>query len=192
MVFDSRRRRTIPTDVGEWVDHPTVASEAGRQAVGLPKKQPGRPGEPGTLTRFPANFVPPSTAQDFSAAANASFGPGPLTQVIATFTIPRGSIGVVRSVSFQINNMLVTTLISFAVTINEAPYPGWTYSIFPRAAANVVVSFGPEETFIKVPDGALVGFQVTRTDAGTNLVGGLFHGWHFSKSIAAQYGMAGV
>lgn len=192
MVFDSRKRRTIPTDIGQYVDYPTVASEAGRQAAGLPKARPGMPGQPGTLTRFPANFVPPPTALDFNASANRNFGPGPATATIATFRIPRGSIGVVRSLSFQINNMLVTTIINFSLTINEAPVPGWTYSIFPRAAANVVVSFGPEETFIKVPDGSLIGFQVTRQDAGTNLVGGLFHGWHFSKTIAAAYGMAGV
>lgn len=190
MVFDSRKRRVIPTDVGDYVEHPMVATDEGRKAAG--KAQPIRAGFGGTLTRLPANFVPPPTALDFSASANASFGPGPATQTIATFTIPRGSIGVVRAISFQINNMLVTTIISFALTINEAPVPGWTYSIFPRAAANVVVSFGPEETFVKVPDGALVGFQVIRTDAGTNLVGGLFHGWHFSKTIAAAYGMAGI
>lgn len=190
MVFDSRQRRVIPVDVGDYVEHPTIATDEGRREAGVPQRRRVR--EAGTLTRFPANFVPPPTAQDFSASANQSVGPGPVTVVIATFTIPRGSIGVVRSLSFQINNMLVSTIVSFAFTLNEAPVPGWSYSIFPRAAANVIVSFGPEETFIKVPDGALCGFQVTLTDAGTNLVGGLFHGWHFSKSVAEQFGISGI
>lgn len=85
--------------------------------------------------------------------------------------------------------MLVTTVIALALTINEGVAPGWSYNIFPRAAASVALSFGPEETFIKVPDGSLVGFQVTLTDAGTYTVGGTFHGWHFSKSVAEEYGV---
>jgi hypothetical protein len=133
--------------------------------------------------------MPPPTAQDFSASASQSVGPGPVTATIATFTIPRGSIGVVRSIVFNINNMLATTVVNLALTLNQGVASGWSYNVFPRAAASVALSFGPEETFIKVPDGSLVGFFVTLTDAGTYLIGGTFHGWHFSKSVAEEYGI---
>jgi hypothetical protein len=84
--------------------------------------------------------------------------------------------------------MLATTIVTIAITINQGVAPGWSYSIFPRAAASVAVSFGPEETFIQGPDGSLIGFLVTLTDAGTYIMGGLFHGWHFSKNVAEEYG----
>lgn len=184
-----QRSPVVPIDVGQYVDKPTIATEAGRKAAGV-RPLPGSPqARGGELTKLPARFMPPPTAQDFSASANQSVGPGPTTVVIATFVIPRGSIGVIRSIVFNINNMLATTIVSLAFTINEAPAPGWSYNIFPRAAASVAVSFGPEETFIKIPDGSLCGFQVTVTDAGTYLVGGTFHGWHFSKSVAQEYGI---
>ena len=179
----------VPLDQAGWVDRPTVATEAGRRAAGV---QP-RPGSPeargGQLTKLPAYFMPPPTAQDFSASANQSVGPGPTVVTIATFRIPRGAVGVIRSINFNINNMLATTIVALALTINEGVASGWSYNVFPRAAASVSLSFGPEETFIKVPDGSLVGFQVTLTDAGTYIIGGLFHGWHFSKNIAQEYGI---
>jgi hypothetical protein len=96
---------------------------------------------------------------------------------------------VVRSIVFNINNMLATTVVNLALTLNQGVASGWSYNVFPRAAASVALSFGPEETFIKVPDGSLIGFFVTLTDAGTYLIGGTFHGWHFSKSVAEEYGI---
>lgn len=189
-----RRSRSVPLDQAEYIDKPTVATEAGRRAAaGMPPTPgTGMAGVAGTLTRFPATFVPPPTAIDFSASASAVVGPGPVTVELATFTIPRGSVGVVRSIVFNINNMLVTTIVSLALTINQGLAPGWRYTVFPRAAASVALSFGPEETYIKIPDGALIGFSTTLTDAGTNRIGGTFHGWHFSKTVAMQYGISGI
>ena len=178
----------VPLDQAGWVDRPTVATDAGRKAAGV---QP-RPGSPqargGELTKLPARFMPPPTAQDFSASASQAVGPGPVQALITNFTIPRGSVGVIRSINFNINNMLATTVVAIALTLNQGVASGWSYNIFPRAAASLSVAFGPEETFIKVPDGSLVGFLVTLTDAGTYLIGGTFHGWHFSKNLAEEYG----
>lgn len=183
------RGLVVPIDQADYIDKPTIATPAGRRAAGI-QPLPGSPEDRGgLLTKLPARFMPPPTAQDFSASANQSVGPGPVTAVLATFQIPRGSVGVIRSLNFNINNMLATTVVALALTINQGVAPGWTYNIFPRAAASVALSFGPEETYIKVPDGSLIGFQVILTDAGTYIIGGTFHGWHFSKSVAAEYGI---
>lgn len=184
-----RRRGIVPLDQSSFVDRPTIATAEGREAAGV-RPIPGSPAaRGGELTKLPARFMPPPTAWDFSASANQSVGPGPTTVELTSFTIPRGSVGVVRSITFNINNMLLTTVVSIALTINQGVAPGWSYNIHPRAAASVAISFGPEETFIKVPDGSVIGFLVTLTDAGTYTMGGLFHGWHFSKSVAAEYGI---
>ena len=184
-----QRSSAVPIDQAGYVDKPTVATDAGRRAAGV-RPSPGSPqARGGELSKLPARFMPPPTAQDFSASASQAVGPGPVVATIANFTIPRGSVGVVRSIVFNINNMLATTIVSLALTLNQGVASGWSYNVFPRAAASVALSFGPEETYIKVPDGSLVGFLVTLTDGGTYLIGGTFHGWHFSKSVAEEYGI---
>ena len=184
-----RRGLVVPIDQAGYVDKPTIATEAGRKAAGM-QPLPGSPeARGGLLTKLPARFMPPPTAQDFVASANVSVGPGPVTVNIASFTIPRGSVGVIRSINFNINSMLVTTVVAFALMLNQGVAPGWSVNVFPRVAASVSISFGPEETFIKVPDGSLVDLRITLTDAGTYLIGSTFHGWHFSKSVAEEYGI---
>lgn len=183
-------KKFLPTDV---VAHGAVPGAPGRGSVnaeGEPISREVR--SQGQLTRLPAIFAPPPGSNDFSASATVLLGAGPSVTVVAAAQIPANSVGVVRSVSFSIRNMLLTTVASFAVLINGGVVAGWNYTVFPQAAATVTLSFGPEETFIVVPDGATVGFQVTITDAVAYTVGGLFHGWHFSKATAGDYGLSGI
>ena len=106
---------------------------------------------------------------------------------------PQNSIGYIRSIQFDINDVVATTLVTFSLLFNEAPVPGWNnIRVFPRVASSVSISYGPEETFIRVPDGQTIALRVTVTDANTYVVGALYHGWHFSKSLAGDYGLAGT
>lgn len=188
-----RPRNVYPKDI---VQHVSVRGKTGPGRGGVmgtpPPDEGGERGMKTILTLPPAQFVPPPGSIDFSASATSVVGPGPATVVVAGFELPVGRIGVIRSLLFEIQNSVVSTLARFSVTLNEGPVPGWTYDVFPKAAAFSSLSFGPDETFILTPSAALVGFLITISDAGTYTVGATFHGWHISKRTAVAYGLSGV
>lgn len=188
-------RRIVPKDVKQGVEHPPTVHRPGQERSISGLSVPRAVAAQGTLLRFPPQFSPPRGAKDFQATGSGTVA-GPLTTTIVpgvSFRIPRNAVGIIRSLEFDINAVTVTTVVSWSLLFNESPVPGWdNINLFPRAASSIAVSYGPEETFIWVPDGALIQIQVTVTDAASYLIGALFHGWHFSKSIAAEYGLAGT
>ena len=188
------KRWVQPTDIANFVERPTKAKRR-RPAVTpsgivIPREVESQ----GELFRFPPSFAPPPGSLDFQRTGRSTVN-GPTTTVIlgnTTFTLPRGSAGYIRSITFDVNAISVTTDITFTLLFNQAPVPGWqNLSLFPRAASSASLAYGPEETFIWVPDGQTVSIEATVTDAASYLIGGQYHGWHFSKSIAAEYGLAG-
>jgi hypothetical protein len=186
-------RRIVPKDQKQYVESPPRVhrgAQASISGAAVPRAVQAQ----GVLLRFPPQFSPPRGALDFQATGNGTVA-GPNTTSIVpgvSFTIPRNSVGIIRSLEFDINSVTVLTDVRFSLLFNEAPVPGWSnIGLFPRAASSIAVSYGPEETFIWVPDGQTIQVQVTVTDAASYLIGALFHGWHFSKSIAAEYGLAG-
>lgn len=191
----SRIERDIyPVDVISAVESPGRFRQPGGAPGGPQGVRSELVNDRGALTRLPASFVPPPEAIDFRAGGNNSVTGPATTAAIANsaVNIPRGTVGYIRSVTFNINNMIATTVVSFSVLLNGAPISGWNnISIFPRVAASVSVSFTPDETFIKISDGGTISLQVTVTDGGTYVLGGNFHGWHFSKRVAQDYGIGG-
>jgi hypothetical protein len=189
-------RFVAPLDVGHYVEKPTKAKRrrevAGESASGIviPREVESQ----GQLFRFPPSFAPPPGAQDFQRTGRSTVA-GPSTTTIlgnTTFTIPRGSVGYIRSLTWDANALSVTSDISFTVLFNQAPVPGWQdLRLFPRAASSASLAYSPDETYIWVPDGQTISLQVTVTDGASYLIGGQYHGWYFSKSIAAEYGLAG-
>ena len=188
-------RFVAPLDVGHYVEKPTRAKRRRgpvKSATGM--DIPREVESQGELFRFPPSFAPPPGAQDFQRTGRSTVnGPGTTTILgNTTFRLPRGSVGYIRSLTFDVNALSVTTDIEFSLLFNGAPVPGWTnLALFPRAASSASLAYGPEETYIWVPDGQTVSLEVTVIDGASYLIGGQYHGWHFSKSIAAEYGLAG-
>jgi len=142
----------------------------------------------------PPTDVRPPSARDFSisgtlAGATLATTPAPIPG--AAFTVPVGNVGVIRSVVFLVNGLLVTSQVSFTLTFNLAPVEGWTnIPVLPRAAASVATSYGPDETALPVPENNAIGVVVTVLDGGAYQVSALLHGWFYPKEIAQAFDAA--
>jgi hypothetical protein len=168
------RRGTLPVDV-EFRNRP--GARGGRfsgdgTGYGTPQFTVGAP----TVER-------PPLAVDFNLFDTLTARTSVNTPALfpnAQFQVPPGRVAVIRSISILANNLLVTSDVRWALLFNEVPEPGWDrLTINPRAAGSVEVSWTPEETFIPVPEGALIDWRVTVLDAGTYQVSIAAHGWHY-------------
>lgn len=104
-----------------------------------------------------------------------------------------GELGVIRSLTLNINDMLQTTNVRFDLLFDGAPVDGWSdLRIFPRVAASVSATYEPAVTMVLVPEGSQVSVRIRVIDGGTYQVGASYTGWRYSTSLAARYGLAGV
>ncbi|MGE0347375.1 MAG: hypothetical protein AB7N73_15015 [Gemmatimonadales bacterium] len=129
----------------------------------------------------------PPTARDFNLFGTLAARDSANTPALfptATFTLPSGNVGVIRSISILANNLLVTSDVVWTLLFNEAPVFGWNrLTINPRAAGSVEVSWTPEETYIPVPENARIDFSVRVNDGGTYQVSVAVHGWMYATAL---------
>lgn len=103
---------------------------------------------------------------------------------LASFQVPSNNVAAIRAISILANGLLVTSDIVWALKYNGVAVTGWNrLTINPRAAGSVEVSWPPEETFIRVPEGSLVTFDVEVLDGGTYQLSVAFHGWFYSVAL---------
>lgn len=149
---------------------------------------PGQPGGPRVAFNVGLPSVEkPAGSSDFNifgtlAGRTAANTPAQL----ASFAIPANTVAVIRSISILANGLLVTSNILWALKFNDSAVSGWnTLTINPRAAGSVEVSWTPEETFIRVPEGTTISFDATVLDGGTYQVSVSAHGWFYSTALDA-------
>lgn len=122
-------------------------------------------------------------ATGFNAAGTPAVIPG------SQFTLPANHVGILRSVVLSVNTMLITSALTWTFRQDGIPIEGWgQLTIFPRAAGSVAEAFGPEETFIFLPEGGVtidVFFNVT--DAAAYQAGVSYHGWSYPKAAWDQF-----
>lgn len=143
------------------------------------------------LTVAPWAIYPPPDALDFSRAVSFTPGAGPVTVTPAGLQVQldRGYVAVVRDITLIINDMLATTDVVFRLRVNQGPVQGWeALTILPRVAGSVSRGNLPESTVIRIPDGALIDWQIVVNDAGVYRIGVDYHGWSVSKKTADRYG----
>lgn len=104
--------------------------------------------------------------------------------LLASFQVPPNSVAVIRSVSILANALLVTSDIEWQLRFNGVAVQGWdALTINPRAAGSVEVSWTPDETYIRVPEGALVEWFVRVLDGGTYQLSIGAHGWFYGSAL---------
>lgn len=170
-----------------------VSSGAG---PALPGGFPGEggappPPSPGFLRTVPqpVSVKPPGIGHDFlegTQVTGVTSASGPAS--LATFSMPAGNRGWVRSLILQVNGLLLTSQISFSLQVNNTPVPG--LGIIPVFAAVLTVyiqSWGPEEVFVDVAPDTQVQLLATVADAGTYTLGGLMHGWYVPAQVADAF-----
>lgn len=148
------------------------------------------PQAPVYLPTTPPWELPPPGAINFLSenAGGSSIGPGPTTLRIASLVTPGHMVGVIREVQFEINNILATTVIRFELQFNGVTVPGFSRTMFPKAAATDVFAFDPRTTMVEIPGNEPeVSVLVRLTDGGTYLVGVMFRGWFYDERIRHAY-----
>jgi hypothetical protein len=93
--------------------------------------------------------------------------------------LPQNNIGIIRGVNLFITNMLTTTNLTWTLTFNGAPVPGYSnLSIFPRLAPFVSNSF---DSFIRIPQGNPMKVRIvySNNDGGTYTIGAGLSGWNW-------------
>lgn len=130
----------------------------------------------------------PTTARDFymNGTQTARVIANTPSEFPGSFTVPANNLGVIRSVSILANSLLITSNILWTLRYNGTAVEGWNQlTIAPRAAGSIEVSFVPQETFIPVPEGSRISWDVTVVDAGTYQVSVTTHGWFYPTSVRA-------
>jgi len=142
----------------------------------------------------PPTDVRPPSARDFTLSgtlAGAAVGTTPAVIPGAAFVVPVGNVGVIRSVVFLVNNLLLTSQVSFTLTFNAGAVEGWSnIPVAARVAASVSTSFGPEETALPVPENTAIAVVVTVLDGAVYQVSTIIHGWFYPKEIGAPFDAA--
>lgn len=146
----------------------------------------GVPRPPGRRLRGDPQVTPP---RGYRALLEQSRLPvtGPNTITLASFAVPRHMVGVIREVTFQVNDVVTSSDITFTIRTNQSPVTGYVYALFPRAASHITVEFDPYSTYVPLPDGALVDVQVRVVDIGTYLIGATLRGWLYPGDLETQY-----
>lgn len=187
--------RRVPSDIPGRLRGERVSPSYGAGPPGAPGA-PGRPQAP-PLGRTMAVPVPwatkPAGAREinidafgggFNAAASPALIPG------SVFQLPADNVGVLRSITLNVNAMLTTSLLEWRFLFDGNPVEGWSnVSMFPRNAGYAGSAYGPDETFIDIPAGAIISVQiiVDPADANTYQAGVTYHGWSYPKRLADRF-----
>lgn len=103
--------------------------------------------------------------------------------------IPGSTYGIIRSVVFDITNMLPTTSVDFSLIINGGAVQGYAQvQIFPRTAPFVQNGFD-SGVFFQGP--ADISLQFDNNDGGNYVVGGSVGGWYWPQASDARWRQTG-
>lgn len=149
------------------------------------------PGVNAQPVQLPPTFYRPSGATDFYAstpAAGVSVDTAASPAELASFTLPTGQVGALRSVSFSVNNLTTASRIRWSMLFNDTPVAGWAdRRVFPRAATSFTDFNGGDLVQILIPEGTTVRFVASVDDVGTYTIGLEFFGWHYDLAIQRAY-----
>ncbi len=126
-----------------------------------------------------AQFFNVMGSEDSVGASTGNFITG------ADFTLGKGNVGVLRSFTVYVNDMVATTDIQFTLMVNGGPAPGFgTIKMFPRVAASVANTF---ECMIILPAECKLDAYFTQVDAGAYKVGVAYSGWQYPESSGRRW-----
>lgn len=137
-------------------------------------------------------LTPMPGAQQFNQEGDVA------SAAVQTATLPNLDINVpqgyrcrVSSVSTYIDNMLITTNVTWSVLVNSAPAPVAGFQnlrMFPRAAPFVGNTF---DAFLLISGPADIVVQFTNGDGGTYQIGAALSGWIWNIALEAQWKNSG-
>ena len=189
MTAPRRVPPNVPRDVHEWERAPDAPQVQGG-GIGMRAGTQMQPLGRALMVPPPWMYPPGDAARYIFREEDTTLAAGPVVQTElagSVFQIPAQNVAVIRELNFSVNNMLITSDITFRVTFNQAPVEGYTFKLFPRAAASVSVAFPAESTVLHVPEAVRVAITVQVGDAGAYQVGCSWRGWFHSKDIHNRF-----
>lgn len=141
----------------------------------------------------PPHWIRPPQASEVNIDTSGTGFNNATTPVVlagSAFQIPADNVGVIRSVVLSVNNLTTTSQLVWRLRFNGVGVQGWNnLTIFPRLAASISVAYGPDETFIPIPDGVLIDVElvVLPADGNTYQAGVSYHGWYYGKELAEAF-----
>ena len=132
---------------------------------------------------LPPTCFPDPVARRLVSQLSATLTAGG-TAVVATVQLNASEIAVIADVEIGINNMLTTTVATWAIRFNGSPVQFGPLSLIPRAAAYAGDAWSG--LGLPVPIGTqTVDILATVVDAGTYLVGASLTGWAWTQEQEA-------
>lgn len=102
-----------------------------------------------------------------------------------TIQIPPGNLARLESITFVVDNLLLSSQITFTVRQNNAPITGFSnVGVIPGVVAQKIDNYS---VFYRVPLGALLSVVFTNTDGGSYLVGAALSGWYWPETTGQLY-----
>lgn len=134
-------------------------------------------------------FNPSGTTSTVGVETGTAIVLAPQVGSIAGFImLPAGNIGVIRSLTISITNMLTTTNVTFTLTINGGPVPGYAaLRMTPRVAPYVSNEFGEPGMRVRVPVSSKIGVVFSNIDGGTYVVGASVGGWYWPEASGTRW-----
>lgn len=119
-------------------------------------------------------------------AVFASAGAGDVTPAGLVTQLPQRKQGIIRLVNWGIGVLSTSSIVTWAILVNDMPVQGWdSLSFFPGNVPRVTAS---EDARIWVPQGAKISVRFTNTDgAAYTQVGAGYYGWYWDDQAAARW-----
>lgn len=180
--------RTTPEGIADRIR----ARQASTAVPLIPAADPSAGPGAGFLRTIPPPLqVLPPNGVDFNRGGNLAGATSATTPAVvgaASYTVPQGSVGYLKSFDVQVSNLLPTSDIRFSLRIDGGSIPGWDdLFILPGNIAVFVKSWGPDELFLELPPAKTLDIAVTIADGGTYDIGAALHGWTVSQQAAETF-----
>lgn len=187
MSFHTGRPTKAPPDVTNRAQGIRVAGGGSRIPLppGTSAPAGGGPFVPSKVVIPPWHDVRPPGARDFQGFGAVNVvGPAVLVTG-ASFQVPVGRVPVIRSLTFDVNNLAPTDTLAFRLLQDGSAVEGFApISVFPRNASTISLAYGPDETYLILNEGALITITAELAAGGPLDVGASFHGWHVDTNAA--------
>lgn len=136
-------------------------------------------------------LVPMPSSQDLNVLGSVtSVAPSVGTEIPeCRFQLGAGIIGVIRSFTTYITDMLTSTDVRYTLSVNGAPAPGFgRIKMFPVTASSKSNTF---DCLIILPPAATISVFFTQTDGSTYNIGASYSGWVHTEAQARKWISAG-
>ena len=183
-----RGPREVPADVDAWRHTGPPRGSRALGSLGVDTGPGSEYSAPPVLVVPPPQLIQYPAASDVQRFGSAAVAVGATAEPAGlAFTAPDSSELVVRSVVLMVLSMTPADVVTFTLLRDAQPIEGWTVTMPPQNAATAILSFGPDETLIRVPSGSTFSLRFAVTAGAGKTCTASWHGWFYPSYLADRY-----